>query len=147
MSSEKEVIIADFVVESREHLADVENQLLAIEAAKADVDVELVNEVFHAVHSIKGAAGSLGFLTLGDLAHHLENVLNRIRNRELTPNSATTATMLRATDTLRHMVDDIQNSADVDISQHLLELREAIIQTRIQVSAPRSTNSPELSAV
>ena len=50
-------VVAEFVVESREHLADVENQLLAIESAGADIDVELVNTVFRAVHSIKGAAG------------------------------------------------------------------------------------------
>ena len=55
MSSESDPIVADFVVESREHLADVENQLLAIEAAGAEINVDLVNEVFRAVHSIKAS--------------------------------------------------------------------------------------------
>ena len=46
MASEHDQIITEFVVESREHLADIENQLLAIETAGADIDVELVNHVF-----------------------------------------------------------------------------------------------------
>jgi two-component system chemotaxis sensor kinase CheA len=65
---EQDSIVAEFVVESREHLADVENQLLAIEAGGAEIDSDLVNTVFRAIHSIKGAAGFLGFTVLGDLA-------------------------------------------------------------------------------
>ncbi|NLF09091.1 MAG: hypothetical protein GX594_14110, partial [Pirellulaceae bacterium] len=52
-------IIEEFVIESCDHLADVESQLLAIEAGGAAIDAELVNTVFRAVHSIKGTAGFL----------------------------------------------------------------------------------------
>jgi two-component system chemotaxis sensor kinase CheA len=43
-----------YVEEATEHLGDIENDLLAIEQAGADIDVELVNKVFRAAHSIKG---------------------------------------------------------------------------------------------
>ena len=46
-----------YVEECLEHLADIENDLLAIEQAGADIDEELVNKVFRAAHSIKGGAG------------------------------------------------------------------------------------------
>ncbi len=46
MPLDNDQIIAEFVVESREHLAHIENQLLAIETAGANIDVELVNQVF-----------------------------------------------------------------------------------------------------
>ena len=58
-------IIAEFVTESREHLADIENQLLAIEAAGAEADSELVNTVFRAIHSIKGGRRLLRVLDGG----------------------------------------------------------------------------------
>jgi len=119
-------IIAEFVVESKEHLADVESKLLAIEAAGADVDLDLVNEVFRAVHSIKGAAGFLGFATLGQLAHELENILNRIRNRELIPDASVTNAMLKASDTLSAMIEDIQHSNEVDISEQLAALEKIV---------------------
>jgi two-component system chemotaxis sensor kinase CheA len=123
---EEDPIVAEFIVESREHLVDVENQLLAIEAAGADIDAELVNTVFRAVHSIKGAAGFLGFTVLGQLAHSLENALNLVRNRELIPDAANVDIMLRAADTLRAMVDDIHHSNDVDISHHVTELQQVV---------------------
>lgn len=128
MSSEDDQIIADFVVESREHLADVENQLMAIEAAGADIDLDLVNEVFRAVHSIKGAAGFLGFSALGQLAHDLENVLNQIRNREFVLDSTATDVMLRAADTLRKMIEDIEHSNDVDIAEHRAALQRILAE-------------------
>lgn len=159
MSSENDSIIAEFVVESREHLADVENQFLAIEAAGADINVDLVNEVFRAVHSIKGASGFLGFSTLGALAHSLENVLNLIRNRELVPDTANVDVMLRAADVLREMIEDIDQSNDVDITEHVASLErvaagegeesdaadtaaeDATVETAVEETATESSNN------
>ncbi|MBN2022134.1 MAG: chemotaxis protein CheW [Pirellulales bacterium] len=118
-------IIADFVVESREHLADIENQFLAIEEAGADIDDELVNTVFRAIHSIKGAAGFLGFSTVGQLSHEMENVLNLVRSRQLVPTPEVVDVLLRAADTLRHLVESIESSNGVDVSGHVSELQQA----------------------
>ena len=74
-----------YVEEATEHLGDIENDLLAIEQAGADIDVELVNMVFRAAHSIKGGAGFLGLTRIKDLGHKIENVLDMVRNRELVP--------------------------------------------------------------
>jgi two-component system, chemotaxis family, sensor kinase CheA len=124
MFTDNDGIIAEFVVESHEHLVDIENQLLAIEAGGANVDVELVNKVFRAVHSIKGAASFFGFTTLGQLAHDLENVFNLIRNRQFVPDAAATSVMLRAADALRSMLNDIEHSNEFDIKEHLTAIQE-----------------------
>lgn len=115
-------LLSDFVIESKEHLADVENQLLTIEEQGVRVDVDLVNEVFRAIHSIKGAAGFLGLTKVNDLSHSLENVLNLVRNSELTPNSAIVDAMLKAADTLASMIDDVHNSGDFAIDAHVRAL-------------------------
>ncbi|MDP6444623.1 MAG: chemotaxis protein CheA, partial [Pirellulaceae bacterium] len=115
-------LVAEFVVESNEHLADVENQLLTIESNGANVDVDLVNTVFRAVHSIKGVAGFLGLTSINNLAHSLENVLNQMRNLELAPTSENVDVMLRAADMLRNMINDVENSNDVDVSALVVEL-------------------------
>ena len=119
-------IIIEFVVESREHLADIESQFLAIEAAGNDADLELVNTVFRSVHSIKGAAGFLGFSTVGRLAHDLENVLNLVRNRQLVPDGAVTDVLLRGADRLRTLIDDVDHSNEVDVSEHIQALQQII---------------------
>ena len=126
MSLNDDQIVAEFVVESREHLAGIENQLLAIEAGGDNADPELVNTVFRAVHSIKGAAGFLGLDSIGHLAHALENVLNLIRNRQLTPDSPATDVMLHAADKLRGMIEDVDHSNSVDVSEQLAQLQRIV---------------------
>ena len=124
-------LIQEFVVESSSHLAEVEGQLLQIEAAGADIDANLVNTVFRGIHSVKGAAGFLGLTVVNALAHSLENVLNMIRNRELIPTSPIVNAMLRAADQLRGLVDNVATSNSVDVSSFVNEL-EAIANGRKQ---------------
>ncbi len=128
-------IIDEFVVESREHLADIESQLLAIENAGVQADPELVNTVFRAVHSVKGAAGFLGFTTVGKLSHDLENVLNLVRNGQLIPDSAVTNVLLRSADQLRTMLDDVDRSNEVDVTDHLTAL-QAIVAGLLAEESP-----------
>lgn len=123
MSCEDE-LLNEFVVESNEHLADIENQLLSIEESGADVDVDLINEVFRGIHSIKGAAGFLGLTKVNDLAHSLENILNMMRNHELVPNSMMIDIMLRAADRLQGLITDVESSNDEDVSEHIVELEK-----------------------
>ncbi|MCA9257699.1 MAG: chemotaxis protein CheA, partial [Planctomycetales bacterium] len=125
MSAEDLELIAEFVVESNEHLADVENQLLAIESQGSEVDLELVNTVFRAVHSVKGAAGFLQLHGINRLAHSLENVLNKIRSQELSPTAASTDLMLKSADMLRTLINDVAGSNDYDTSA-LVKLLDAV---------------------
>ncbi|MEW4563065.1 chemotaxis protein CheW [Bremerella sp. JC770] len=124
MSFDDPALLAEFVTESREHLADVEGQLLEIEANGANIDVDLVNKVFRAIHSIKGAAGFMGLVRVNELAHALENVLGKMRTEELTPNSQIVDVMLKAADALSGLINDIENSNSVDVTAHILLLNE-----------------------
>ncbi len=117
-------LLGEFVVEAKEHLADIENQFLSIEASGDNVDVELVNEVFRGIHSIKGAAGFLGMTKVNDLSHCLENILNMMRNSELSPNSAMIDVMLRSADRLQGLIDDIFNSNEADVSEYIDALEQ-----------------------
>ena len=62
-------LLKEFINESREHLTTIEADLLAIEEAGSEIDVELVNKVFRAAHSIKGASSFFGLTKVKDLAH------------------------------------------------------------------------------
>ena len=115
-------LLHEFVVESSSHLSQIEGQLLQIEAGGSDIDLDLVNTVFRAIHSVKGAAGFLSLSVINSLAHSLENVLNMVRNQELVPTSMIINSLLRASDKLRALVDDITNSNEVDVSNFIDEL-------------------------
>lgn len=131
-------LLQEFVVESISHLSEVEGQLLQIEAAGEDINADLVNTVFRSVHSVKGAAGFLGLSVINSLAHSLENVLNMIRNRELVPTSPIINSLLRSSDQLRSLVEDVSVSNEQDVS-HLVAELESIANGEQPAESPTSS--------
>ncbi|WP_319573827.1 chemotaxis protein CheW [uncultured Desulfobacter sp.] len=111
-----------YIEESLDHLADIESDLLTIEEGGANIDLDLVNNVFRAAHSVKGGAGFMGLTTVKNLAHHLENVLGMIRNSELIPDSEKISILLKGFDELENLLKNIQTSNDVNISVHVQAL-------------------------
>lgn len=152
MEIEDDEILQGFIEESLEHLSDIENDLLAIEEAGANIDEDLVNKVFRAAHSIKGGAGFMGLATIQDLSHAAENVLGMIRSKKLIPTPEIINVLLIAADALQSMIEDIQNSNGVDISSHLTPLNaiadgtfsQAVAEPmEISISEPEETKTPE----
>ncbi len=112
----------EFVAEAREHLADMETDLLAIEEAGADIDEELVNKVFRAAHSIKGGSAFFGLSKIKELAHKTETVLDMIRSRKMVPNPEITNILLASFDKLRDMINNIGRSEEFDIEEDVASL-------------------------
>ena len=106
-----------------------------MEAGGSNVDVNLVNTVFRAVHSIKGAAGFLGLTTVNKLAHSLENVLGKMRTVDLVPTSHNVDVMLKAADSLNKLFDDLESSNDVDVSAHVEVLDKIFAGEEIDAGA------------
>lgn len=73
-------LLSDFILESREHLAGIEAQLLTIE--REPLDAEALNSVFRGFHTIKGLAGFLELWEVQKLAHEVETILDRARNSQ-----------------------------------------------------------------
>lgn len=134
-----------YIEESLEHLSDIENDFLAIEEAGSDIDEDLVNKVYRAAHSIKGGAGFMGLTNIKDLTHEMENILGKIRSRDMVPNPEIINILLLASDTLRDMLNDVFNSNDMDILQHIESLK-AIVEGSVsqEVIAPEATASIEI---
>jgi len=149
MEIEDDEILQGFIEESLEHLADIENDLLAIEESGADIDEDLVNKVFRAAHSIKGGAGFMGLSTIQDLSHATENVLGMIRSKKLIPTPEIINVLLIASDQLQSMIEDIHNSNDVDISSHLTPLNSIADGNFSQppASVPEPEPEPEHTSV
>ncbi len=91
-----------FFQECEEQLVELETGLLAIEAG--DHDLEIVNAVFRAVHSIKGGAGAFNLGDLVQFAHVFENAMELVRTGRLAPTPPVVKTMLRAADILADLV-------------------------------------------
>ncbi|WP_136810693.1 chemotaxis protein CheW [Desulfosediminicola flagellatus] len=139
MQFEDDEILQGFIEESLEHLADIETDLLAIEETGANIDEDLVNKVFRAAHSIKGGAGFMGLTAIQELSHASENVLGMIRSKKLVPNPEIINVLLLASDQLQRMIEDVQNSNDVDITSHVDPLNAIADGTFATLSPPAET--------
>jgi len=111
-----------YVDEAREHLDDIESNLLEVEQAGDDFDPDQVNKVFRAAHSVKGGAGFLGLNNIKELAHKIENVLDMVRNYQLSPTPDVVNIVLLAFDRLSELVDNVAESNEMDISEHIRAL-------------------------
>src|SRR4051812_6450046 len=90
---------ASFFSESLEGLDAAESNLLRLEAGERSP--ELLNAIFRAVHSIKGAAGSLGFPEIGRFTHEFEDVLDDLRKGDFVPDADAVDVMLACVDHVR----------------------------------------------
>ena len=116
-------ILESFIVESNEILETLGQNLLALE--KNPEDVELHNVIFRAVHTMKGTSSFLGFDQTTALAHVFEDVLNKIRRRELTVSSDKMDVMFEAFDLLKELMRRIEthNNDPVDLADILARLK------------------------
>lgn len=99
-------LVSDFILESREHLANIEVQLLALEQNPGDP--EPIHSVFRGFHTIKGLAGFLEFAAMQAVAHEVETLLDRARNGELAVTAAVIDAALAGKDYLGREIQRIE---------------------------------------
>lgn len=128
MNGEDREIVNGFIDESLEGLEAVELRLVDLEHDPSDADS--INAIFRAFHTIKGVSSFLGFMRINQLAHRSENLLEKLRNRELEINAAIVDTVLDAVDALKKMVLGIQSGLmaghNLDIGLDITPLVERI---------------------
>jgi two-component system chemotaxis sensor kinase CheA len=121
-------LITIFVGEALDHLGSIETSVLALE--KAGDDAEALAEVFRLFHTLKGNAGALGFMHIQQLAHGLEDLLDRARAGAHQIGAAEIDTIFAAVDLITGMVRDAQgrNPASTvnDYADQRLALQTAI---------------------
>lgn len=99
-----------FIEESREHLQTCNEKLLELE--KNPTDLQLVHDIFRAAHTLKGMSATMGYEDMAHLTHSLENVLDAIRNEEMTITSEWMDVMFEALDDLEAIVLSIIEGGD-----------------------------------
>lgn len=92
-----------FFDETDEHLSEMESLLLELDVDQPDL--EKLNAIFRAAHSIKGGAGTFGFTDMARVTHVLETLLDRLRKQELKPEVEMVDAFLEAGDVLRAQLE------------------------------------------
>ncbi|HZX32248.1 MAG TPA: chemotaxis protein CheA [Rhodocyclaceae bacterium] len=111
-----EEIIQVFVHEARDQLAELEAGLMRLE--QGERDAELINAIFRAAHTVKGAAGVVEIRAIERFTHSVENVLDRVRNNELDLSRELVSVLLACSDHILGMLDKVEagRMADEDLA-------------------------------
>ncbi len=99
-----------FLDETREHLENLNTQILNLEQSPEDADT--INEIFRAAHSLKGMAGTMGYKRMQALTHDMENVFSEIRNGTIKANSNLIDILFQCLDALEEYTNSIQETSD-----------------------------------
>ncbi|MCI4626367.1 MAG: chemotaxis protein CheA [Candidatus Magnetoovum sp. WYHC-5] len=124
MSDEMEEIISDFLIETEELIQDLDQKFIELEADKENQDI--INDIFRSVHTIKGASGFLGFTQMVQLNHAAENVLKKIKEKEIVLTAQVMDVILETFDMSKVLLEHIKakDGAQEDLTGIIKKLEE-----------------------
>jgi len=134
-------LLGDFLNESTEHLEAADLSLMGLENNPTDMDA--LNAVFRAFHTIKGLAGFLNLPPVRTLAHESENLLDRLRNGELQLTPKITEILFAAVEGLRKLIGLLDQSSPAGNGVALRELIGKIRELSGHASAPAGNAEPK----
>ena len=106
--SEQDGLLHDFLVESKENLDHLDEELLALEANPEDN--ELINAIFRRLHTIKGVCGFLDLHKLEAVSHAGETLLGELRSNNLKVTDHIVTLLLTLCDAIRTIVQNIEET-------------------------------------
>ena len=99
-----------FIDETKEHLQNLNTEILNLEQDPENVDT--INEIFRAAHSLKGMAGTMGYKRMQTLTHDMENVFSEVRNGSIKVKGNMIDILFQCLDALEEYLNLIQESGD-----------------------------------
>lgn len=136
-----------FFDESDDLLDQAEHLLLGLDIENPDI--EELNAVFRAAHSIKGGAATFGFMDMTEITHVLETLLDKIRKNELALTAEHIDAFLSAKDALKMQLDGHRLATAVDENQvaAVKETLKKLSEDSQKKSATTPAENPKTDAV
>ncbi len=135
-----------FLDESKEHLQNLSDQIMDLEQNPENMDT--INEIFRAAHSLKGMAGTMGYKRMQTLTHDMENVFSEVRNGTFKVQPGMIDILFKSLDALEEYVNNIQQTTEegTNDNQDLIDALNSILKNNGEVvaggSAPAASSKP-----
>ena len=126
-------LMQDFLTESGELLEQLDQDLVQLEATPEDPG--LLNQVFRALHTIKGSASFLALTNLVHIAHAAESALNAARNRVIVVDKPAMDRLLQAVDVIKRQFEDIH------AGRELTEAEPALVEALTKLGEGQSADA------
>ncbi len=140
-----------FIDETREHIQNLNTQILILEQEPDNMDT--INEIFRAAHSLKGMAGTMGYKRMQTLTHDMENVFSEVRNNNIRVTAEIIDVIFQCIDALEDYLIYIQETADegtddnaplIKALNDILSSKDGIVEPVIEEVQP-SVSTPDTS--
>jgi two-component system chemotaxis sensor kinase CheA len=142
-----------FIEESQEHLHNLNKNLLSLE--KNPPDKKTIDEIFRTAHTIKGMAGTMGFLKVSSITHEMESLLQDVREGQLLINNNLVDLLFEAFDFLEKLISVIsatQGEGSIEIIEIINKLKNyseklmesSIIETAAAIHSQNNYHFNEL---
>lgn len=102
---------------SRENLDTMDKMLLSLEQNPSNL--EAIEEIFRAAHTLKGMSATMGFEKIAHLTHEMESILDKLRSHQIPVTTGVIDLIFETFDVLRTLVNDSIESTDsnIDLSE------------------------------
>ena len=139
MEINHEAILKNFMIEGKEILDQMEHGLVVLENQPGDE--ETLQFIFRGAHTLKGNALAFGFSGMAEFAHGLEDLLDPLREHEMSATPELITLLLQAADVLRELLSSVESGND-----GLTQTQRACLE-RMKASASWSGQSAGVEAV
>lgn len=131
-----------FIDETKEHLQTLSDQIMILEQEPENMDV--INEIFRAAHSLKGMAGTMGFKRMQRLTHDMENVFQEVRSGNMTVQPELVDVLFRGLDALEAYLAEILETANegTEDNEDIINTLNSIAQKASGKEAPKEEAKP-----
>ena len=102
-------LLESFLQEARENLSFIDQNIENLGAG----DMELVNSVFRAAHTLKGGSGIVGFTSVKDITHHAEDLLDMVRDGDIEPSKDVIEALYNAFDEVMNLIEAAEDTEDI----------------------------------
>ena len=129
-----------FLDEAREQLELLETNILQME--RGDTSTEILEVLFRAAHTVKGSSRAMGFTVVGELTHHMEDILDNLRNGRQAATTETVDVLLKCLDTLTSLIEEIAvagataAASEIAVQALIAELKRLCDRPAPQAEAP-----------
>jgi two-component system chemotaxis sensor kinase CheA len=105
MSDDMSQYLGEYIKEAEDLLEQLNSALLSLE--KSPEDPEFINQIFRSSHTLKSSSAAMGFKKISELAHSMEDVLGRIKNREISATKEIVDVLFNCFDALETMLGQV----------------------------------------
>jgi two-component system chemotaxis sensor kinase CheA len=132
-----------FISEAAEQIEAIETLLLELE--EQPDNRELLDSLFRCAHTVKGSAGIFGLNRVVEFTHHVETLLDKMRDGDIALNPDISTLLLQCNDQIKFLVDTAadesadtpeQKDARADLVIRLRALTEVVAPQQVQVATP-----------